>query len=437
MRALPAIIPFVFAVAPAQVAHGALVDTSGGCDRYDFCDYVTQVRAAPGEVNHLSVTDVNGAPVFSDPGVELTAGRRCTNVDAHVVTCLPDVVRVKVLAGEGDDRIDASGYSAGPVTIDGGPGDDVITGGPSRDWLRGGPGRDRVSGGPGSDWVSFGGTRGATVVNLRRQEARVSGHTEYFAGIENAAGGAGDDVLIGNAGANQLSGGPGDDDLRGGRGPDHLLGGPGTDTLRGGPGEDTLANVGYLTPREANPEDIGCGAGLDTVEPADAPYVIRGDCERLQLSAFTWPLTVSHHATVLLIPRMLVGAPAHVTAAVLLNGRVQRTIHRRIAASQPFPRGFWRLPLSSPAIAAARARGAALVTVTVRAPGRLDYVYRARLQLRLSARRGRRRPRAARSARPARYPASAARPNAARSLTSSASIIAAISAGVTDHVPRS
>ena len=48
--------------------------------------------------------------------------------------------------------------------------------------------------------------------------------------IENAVGGAGNDVITGNAAANALLGGGGSDDLKGGVGNDRLDGGAGTDT---------------------------------------------------------------------------------------------------------------------------------------------------------------------------------------------------------------
>ena len=48
--------------------------------------------------------------------------------------------------------------------------------------------------------------------------------------IENAKGGAGNDIITGNAVANALLGGGGSDDLKGGAGNDRLDGGAGTDT---------------------------------------------------------------------------------------------------------------------------------------------------------------------------------------------------------------
>ena len=58
--------------------------------------------------------------------------------------------------------------------------------------------------------------------------------------IENASGGAGEDVLIGNAAANLLRGNAGNDNLLGRAGADRLEGGGGNDVLDGGAGGDVL-----------------------------------------------------------------------------------------------------------------------------------------------------------------------------------------------------
>jgi serralysin len=59
--------------------------------------------------------------------------------------------------------------------------------------------------------------------------------------IENARGGSGDDVIIGNAADNVIWGGDGNDTLYGGAGNDRLIGDAGNDVLHGGPGNDILA----------------------------------------------------------------------------------------------------------------------------------------------------------------------------------------------------
>lgn len=66
----------------------------------------------------------------------------------------------------------------------------------------------------------------------------------YNTVIENARGGGGNDVLIGNDAANELRGNGGDDELRGSAGDDTLVGGAGNDTLDGGAGNDTAVFEG-------------------------------------------------------------------------------------------------------------------------------------------------------------------------------------------------
>jgi serralysin len=75
--------------------------------------------------------------------------------------------------------------------------------------------------------------------------------------IENAIGGSGNDVIIGNALKNSLTGGGGTDTLDGGAGMDRIFGGTGSDRLNGGTGADRL-NGGA-----GNDTLIG-GAGADT-----------------------------------------------------------------------------------------------------------------------------------------------------------------------------
>ena len=59
-------------------------------------------------------------------------------------------------------------------------------------------------------------------------------------GIENVAGTAYNDTLIGNSGANRLEGNAGNRVLTGGSGGDVLLGGAGNDSLNSGTGNDVL-----------------------------------------------------------------------------------------------------------------------------------------------------------------------------------------------------
>jgi hypothetical protein len=85
--------------------------------------------------------------------------------------------------------------------------------------------------------------------------------------IENATGGSGNDVLIGNAAANLLTGNSGDDTLFGRDGNDTLIGGRGNDGLDGGNGIDTASYAGATSGVTANLLSglATGGAGNDTL----------------------------------------------------------------------------------------------------------------------------------------------------------------------------
>lgn len=96
--------------------------------------------------------------------------------------------------------------------------------------------------------------------------------------IENAAGGSGDDVLLGNAAANALSGNDGIDVLEGRAGDDTLDGGGGDDTMRGGADNDLyyIDSVGDVVVE-------GSGEGHDTVS-SGVSYTLTANVENLVLT---------------------------------------------------------------------------------------------------------------------------------------------------------
>lgn len=76
--------------------------------------------------------------------------------------------------------------------------------------------------------------------------------------IENATGGSGNDILLGNSAANVLTGNDGNDTLMGRGGNDTLDGGVGNDTLKGGDGNDRI--IGGI-----GADKVYGGDGLDVV----------------------------------------------------------------------------------------------------------------------------------------------------------------------------
>jgi Ca2+-binding RTX toxin-like protein len=152
--------------------------------------------------------------------------------------------------GGGGNRLNALFFTAGPVTLVGGGGNDTLDGGSGSDNLDGGTGDDDLSGGFGFDAISGGpGTDrvGAhTEGNILLSDTNlinsmpVGGNADSLASIERAvlSGGSSDNVLnaVNFSGAVLLNGHDGDDKLIGGNGADTLHGGNGADILNGGPG---------------------------------------------------------------------------------------------------------------------------------------------------------------------------------------------------------
>jgi Ca2+-binding RTX toxin-like protein len=95
----------------------------------------------------------------------------------------------------------------------------------------------QINGGMGSDRLDYAAFTSAVVANLAT--GQVTGFGSAI-GIENATGGSGDDLLVGNNDSNLLSGGNGDDILFGLGGNDSLSGNTGRDILFGGTGSDII-----------------------------------------------------------------------------------------------------------------------------------------------------------------------------------------------------
>ncbi len=143
-----------------------------------------------------------------------------------------------IIAGPGNDRVEGLG---GDDVIEGRGGDDVLIGTDGDDIIYGGDGDDTIIGGTGAgddlydgqagnDTAAYGSTGLGVIVDLAAGTA--SGEEiddDRLISIENAIGGGGVDIIVGNDGANRLDGGAGNDILAGGDGDDRLSGGAGVD----------------------------------------------------------------------------------------------------------------------------------------------------------------------------------------------------------------
>lgn len=285
--------------AAAGTAYVRETPTSGGGR-----EAVLIFSAAPGERNDVVVSGDSDELTLRDRGTAVTAGSGCAAIDAHAVRCVQqpyvlhgvtlqllraalidagdgdDAVRTgsffdvavggegadvltglgRLLGGPGDDVLTSTSpppvacYKAcgdPPTVLLGGPGGDILRGGAGSDLLRGdgvdlshpdpGGGNDVIDGGGGDDSVSYAGRRVPVLVDLSGATVGGSpGERDRITGVEDVAGGDGDDVLLGDDNANTLSGGAGNDSLQGRGGDDSLQGGVGADRLRGNDGNDII-----------------------------------------------------------------------------------------------------------------------------------------------------------------------------------------------------
>jgi Ca2+-binding RTX toxin-like protein len=155
---------------------------------------------------------------------------------------------------EGTERTDLILALGGPVTISGGPGNDIIIGSarsdliygdgpagplpgeappPGNNWIHAGREDDTVQAGFGADFV-FGGDGNDLILGHGFRET-----TPVMTAEEDSALRAdGPDLLFGSAGDDTMDGGGGNDTVHGGSGDDVLRGNYGADVLSGGPGSD-------------------------------------------------------------------------------------------------------------------------------------------------------------------------------------------------------
>jgi Ca2+-binding RTX toxin-like protein len=179
------------------------------------------------------------------------------------------------LRWESQDRLNVIGSSANDTIIGstigdfvhGGDGADNIQGRGGSDTIDGGAGNDTLNGGIGSDTVSYAAETDAMFVDLgagtTRRGSAVAPVEDTLSAIENVAGGAGNDAIVGANNANTLSGDGGDDVITGAGGADTIAGGAGNDAIAytigdgsddvdGGEDFDTLSIIGTAAANTLN-----------------------------------------------------------------------------------------------------------------------------------------------------------------------------------------
>ena len=168
-----------------------------------------------------------------------------------------------LLGGGGNDVLDGG---AGANYLDGGTGSDVLIGGGIDDVLEGGT--NPLAG--DSDTVDLSALMTKVFVDLSDTAMQMThlGKTEQILDVENAIGGAADDLLTGNDAANTLTGNAGNDTLSGGSGDDVLIGGTGRDLLTGGDGADRFVfqAPGDSTPGTLRDQILDFQQGVDRID---------------------------------------------------------------------------------------------------------------------------------------------------------------------------
>ncbi|MDY0870629.1 DUF4214 domain-containing protein [Dongia rigui] len=151
----------------------------------------------------------------------------------------------------------------------------IFNGGTGNDTLIGGKGADTLDGDAGTDTASYATAMTGVVASLDTTWSPPSdvdagdAKGDSFIEIENLAGSAFDDILVGNGAANVLTGGAGND---------RLIGGVGNDTLVGGVGNDT-----YVVDAAGDIVTEAANEGIDTVE-ASLTYTLGSTIENLRLT---------------------------------------------------------------------------------------------------------------------------------------------------------
>ncbi|HEX8105488.1 MAG TPA: calcium-binding protein [Solirubrobacteraceae bacterium] len=256
------------------------------------------VTARNGELNNLLIEQPGtGIYRITDVSAPLTASAPCTQITTNRVTCSTSgITLVRVLAGDGADRVEMNGSTKaelrGGTGIDflaGGSGNDtlaagatgvptgfdfetlegrggvdtlygststgvndLLSGGPGNDKLRGGPAHDVLVGNEGADDMTGGGggsdtasysdkATGVTVtVNDVANDGLAGEGDNVHTDVGTISGSPGDDTLTGSTAADLIYGNGGNDTINGASGRDVVYSGPGDDTLNGGADADIL-----------------------------------------------------------------------------------------------------------------------------------------------------------------------------------------------------
>lgn len=218
------------------IATMTTTDYDGGPHTYTFLGGDTGFFTISGNEIRLNA-DVSG---FKNQifylSVQTEDGDGLTYSEDYFVTILGDTTTI---TNDTDDTINGN---SDDEALYGYGGDDIINGGDGDDEIFGGAGADTMDGGAGFDVVRFDTATNDLIINLTTSTVNGGGIAagDTFINFEGAAGGIGNDTIIGTSGKNSLYGNRGNDIINGGAGDDKIWGGAGADIMDGGDGLDFL-----------------------------------------------------------------------------------------------------------------------------------------------------------------------------------------------------
>jgi VCBS repeat-containing protein len=218
-----------------------------------------------------------------------------TSLTGNGTDSLSNIETASLTGGSSNNNLNASAFTLGSVTLNGGAGNDTLTGSSANDVLTGGSGNDVMDGGNGIDRLVE-----SANVNFTLTNTSLTGNgTDSLSNIETAsltgsssnntlnasAFTLGSVTLNGRAGNDTLTGGSANDVLAGGTGNDLLVGRAGNDTLTGGTGQDFFS---FSSPNEKldsitdfnslddtiRVDDVGFGGGLVSGTLLESQFVL-------------------------------------------------------------------------------------------------------------------------------------------------------------------
>jgi VCBS repeat-containing protein len=210
-----------------------------------------------------------------------------TSLTGNGTDSLSNIETASLTGGSSNNNLNASAFTLGSVTLNGGAGNDTLTGGSANDVLTGGTGNDTINGSDGLDRLVE-----SANVNFTLTNTSLTGNgTDSLSNIETASltGGSSNNNLNASAftlGSVTLNGGAGNDTLTGSSANDVLTGGTGNDTINGSDGLDRLVESGNVNFTLTNTSLMG--NGTDSLSNIETASLTGGSSNNnLNASAFT------------------------------------------------------------------------------------------------------------------------------------------------------